>query len=411
MHLCLIFLEKNIMHLFRSLGHVLGGSLLIAGTTIGVGMLALPVATGESGFLPSISIYILCWLFMLCTGLLLLEVCLWMPRDANLITMAEKLLGTWGKNVCWVVYLFLFVTVMIAHVAGGGEILQEILGISLPPWAFAVLYVVIFSPVVYLGTSSVDRLNTILFSGVIISYLLFISFSHSYMDISLLKRAHWGKAFFALPVLFTAFTYQVIIPTLVSYLERDVKKIRLTIILGTSIPLIVYLVWEFLILGILPYDALREANRLGQNAVQPLKDITGHPLLFQIGKAFAFFTLTTSYIALALAFLDFLADGLKMKKRGLRKVFLCLLVFVPPTIISMIYPNLFLVALSYAGGYSCAILFGLLPPVMAWVGRYQKKYIEQKPLLFGGKPMLAILILFILVELFVQVFHITFKII
>ncbi len=398
------------MHLFKSLGHVLGGSLLIAGTTIGVGMLALPVATGEAGFLPSITIYLLCWLFMLCTGLLLLEVCLWMPKDANLITMADKLLGPFGRITCWIVYLFLFVTVMIAHVAGGGEVLQEILGCSLPSWAYAILYVVIFSPVVYLGTNSVDRLNAILFSGVIVSYLLFIAFSHSYTDFSLLKRADWGKSFWAIPVLFTAFTYQVIIPTLVSYMDRDVKKIRLTILLGTSIPLIVYLIWEVLILSILPESALAQANILGQNAIQPLKDITGHPRLFQIGKAFAFFTLTTSYIALALAFLDFLADGLKMKKRGIKKVFLCLLVFVPPTIIAVIYPHIFLIALSYAGGYSCAILFGLFPPIMAWIGRYRKKYIEQKPLLFGGKGMLSLLIFFIVFELCIQVFHSTLNI-
>src|SRR5271170_7839028 len=114
------------MHLFKSLGHIFGGTLLISGTMIGVGMLALPVATGDGGFIPAALIYLLCWLFMLCTGLLLLEVCTWMPKDSNLITMANRLLGPIGKNICWVVYLFLFVTVMIAHVVGGGSVVNEI---------------------------------------------------------------------------------------------------------------------------------------------------------------------------------------------------------------------------------------------------------------------------------------------
>src|SRR5271156_2977200 len=114
----------KVMHVFRSLGHVFGGSLLIAGTMVGVGMLALPVATGDGGFFPALAIYLLCWLFMVSTGLLLLEVCTWMPKDANLITMAQRLLGPWAKNVCWVVYLFLFITVMIAHVVGGGAVLS-----------------------------------------------------------------------------------------------------------------------------------------------------------------------------------------------------------------------------------------------------------------------------------------------
>ena len=392
------------MHLLKSRGSVFGGTLLIAATTIGVGMLALPIATGGGGFFPAISIYLVCWLFMLCTGLLLLEVCLWLPKDANLISMAGKLLGPIGQGVCWIVYLFLFITVMIAHVAGGGEILQSILGIE-SHYASAILYVLVFSPIVYLGTTSVNRLNTILFAGVILTYLLFIIFSHSHTDFSLLKRMDWPKAILAIPVLFTAFTYQVIIPTLTTYLERDVKKIRLTIFLGTTIPLVVYLIWETLILSIIPYEGLTQALLLGQNAVQPLQTITGNSTLYQVGKAFAFFTLTTSYIALALAFIDFLADGLKMKKKGVNKIILCLLVFVPPTLISISYPHIFLIALSYAGGYSCAILFGLFPPLMAWVGRYHRKHISERRQLFGGKPLLATLIFFVTLEILIQIFN------
>jgi tyrosine-specific transport protein len=393
------------MHLFHSLGHVFGGTLLIAGTMIGVGMLALPVSTGEGGFFPAIIIYLSCWLFMLCTGLLLLEVCTWMPKDSNLITMTQRLFGPIGKDLCWIIYLFLFVTVMIAHVVGGGAIVNEITGKTIPVWLSTILYVVIFSPVVYLGTRWVDRLNICLMLGVAISYFLFIGVSYDHVNVSFLKQANWGKAWLALPILFTAFTFQVIIPTLMTYMERNAKKVRLAIILGTTIPLIVYLVWEFLILGIVPAEGpygLIAAAKQGQNAVSPLKELVGSPIVYNIGKAFAFFTMTTSYIALALAYIDFLADGLKIAKKGLRKIALCLLVFVPPTIVALIDPHIFLTALSYAGGFSCAILFGLFPPLMVWVGRYVKKYEGQRQLR-GGKPFLALLTVFVLIELGIEI--------
>ena len=73
---------------------------------------------------------------------------------------------------------------------------------------------------------------------------------------------------------------------------------------------------------------------------------------------------------------------------------LCLAVFIPPTLIGLTYPHIFLKALGYAGGFSCAILFGLFPPLMVWVGRYVKKY-QYKPLVPGGKFTLALLICFI----------------
>jgi tyrosine-specific transport protein len=390
------------MRIIHHFGHVVGGTLLIAGTTIGVGMLALPVATGPAGFVPTLLIYLLCWLFMLCTGLLLVEVSLWMPKDTSFISMAEKMLGPWGRVIFWIVYLFLFLTVMIAHASGGGAVVNDITGWNLPNWAAVVLYSAIFAPVVYLGAHSVDRLNLVLISGVILCYLIFVSVSYSHVDSHLLQYANWGKAWIAFPILFTAFTYQVIIPTLMTYMERNVKKLRTAIILGSSIPLIIYLIWEYLILGIVPVEGpggLIEAGAQGQNAVVPLKQFIQSPIIFQIGKYFAFFALTTSFIPLGLSFFDFLADGLKWHKKGLKKIILCLAVFGIPMLIALIYPNIFLVALGYAGGISCAFLFGLMPPVMAWIGRYSKHYSAETRQLRGGKPLLIALMVFALLIL------------
>ena len=52
------------MHIMKHFGHVVGGTLLIAATTIGVGMLALPLATGGGGFFPATMIYLMTWFFM-----------------------------------------------------------------------------------------------------------------------------------------------------------------------------------------------------------------------------------------------------------------------------------------------------------------------------------------------------------
>jgi tyrosine-specific transport protein len=327
-----------------------------------------------------------------------------MPKDSNLITMAGRLLGNKGKVICWLVYLFLFEMIMIAHIVGGGSILNEIFPGQLLPWQSTLIYVLLFSPIVYLGTHTVDRINILMFSGVLLSYFSFIFISYNHVNLKFLTFHNWGKAYLALPVLLTAFTYQVIIPTLMTYMNRDVIKVRKAIIFGTSIPLIVYLVWQVMILGIIPVDGsygLSEAAKTGQNAVSPLKHFVQSSTVNNIARAFAFFTMTTSYIALSLAFLDFLADGLKVKKKGIRKIILCLAIFVPPLIVSLINPNIFLIALGYAGGISCAILFGLYPPLMAWIGRYQRGYKTEKQL-FGGKAFLAFLILFILGELSIE---------
>jgi len=382
------------MKIFHSLGHVIGGTLLIAGTTIGVGMLALPVATGPGGLLPTAIVYFACWVFMLCTGLLLVEVSLWMPKNTSFISMADRLLGPMGRIVFWLVYLFLFVTVMIAHIAGGGEVVRDFVGYEVPHLVTTIVYTVFFVPIVYLGAYSVDRLNLILISGVAICYLGFIALAAPSVQASYLSYVNWPKAWMSLPILFTAFTYQVIIPTLVNYMQRDARKIRLAVIFGSLIPLVVYLLWDVIILGIIPVEGangLLEAAKLGQNAVAPLAHVVQDGRIYMVGKYFAFFALTTSFVPLSLSFFDFLADGLKWKKDGIHKVGLCFLVFGIPLVIALKFPNIFLVALGYAGGISCALLFGFMPPLMAWVGRYKEKFPRKGYRLPGGKALLGIL--------------------
>jgi tyrosine-specific transport protein len=390
------------MHLIHRLGHIVGGTLLVSGITIGVGMLALPLSTAEGGFLPSIVIYLLSWLFMLSTGLLTLEACIWMPKDSNFLTLADRLLGTSGRFACWILYLFLFSCLMVAHVAGGGSIIDLVTGKVLPHWLNILIYVLIFSPVVYLGTLWVDRLNLLLMLGIGISYLIFVLSAVPHLQIDYLKGGNWTKAWAALPVIFTAFGYQNIVPTLMTYLGRDAKKVRLAIILGTSIPLVIYLLWEFCILGIIPKQQLVTALHKGQSAVYPLGDLLNAPFLLTIGQIFAFFALSASTNGIAIAFVDFLADGLKVQKKGIKKLALCAFVFLVPAFIAIIDPKIFIKALDLGGGFGVALLLGAMPVLMVWSGRYYQKYPRYDRQLPGGKLLLSLLMVFVLLEIISQ---------
>ena len=98
-----------------------------------------------------------------------------------------------------------------------------------------------------------------------------------------------------------------------------------------------------------------------------------------------------------------MADGLQVAKVGLKKIGLCALIYIPPIIVAMINPNIFLRALGYAGGIGCALLLGLFPILMVWSGRYRKDYPSVSRQLFGGKKMLLFLSSFVVVELIIEV--------
>lgn len=374
----------------------------MSGTSIGVGMLAMPIATAASGFIPAFFIYALCWLFMLSTGLLILEACIWMPKDSNLITLSSRLLGKWGKTACWILYLFLFSCLMIAHVASGGDVVHQLSGAALPFWLSTLCYVLVFGAVVFVGTLWVDRLNLVLILGVALSFICFLFLTAPYIHPKFLARSDWSKVGWALPVVFTAFGYQSLVPTLYNYMNRNVVKVRLAIILGTAIPFALYILWEVSILGVVPFQGkggLLEILKSGQNALSPLSGYLHNPTLLIFGQAFAFFAMTTSFLGISIAFLDFLADGLKVQKRGMHRIALCALIFGIPTLVTWINPFLFLEALRLAGGIGVALLLGALPALMVWAGRYYAGHSLRHQQLPGGKFTLSALLAFVLLTL------------
>ena len=388
-------------------GTVFGGALLVAGTTIGAGMLALPVLTSLGGFVPSLLIYCLCWVFMACTGLLFLEVSLWMKKDSNIVTMATETLGIPGKIAAWVLYLFLFYCLTLAYVVGCGDLVSQIFKESIPDFAGSLIFVAIFAPFVFAGAKVVGKLNIYLIVALAFFYLAFVVLGFRFVRSDLLSYANWPLSLQALPIAFTAFAYQGIIPSLVNYMDHDHQKVKKAILIGSFIPLVTYVIWQWLILGIVPTygpGGLKEALESGNNAVYPLKNFIQNPAIYPVGLGFAFFALLTSFLGVTLGLLDFLADGFKVEKTPINKLWICALIFIPPLVIGFTHPGLFLQALDFAGGFGSSLLFGALPIFMVWRGRYHLGY-KSAYSLPGGKLVLILLLLFVSFELCTEIYE------
>lgn len=376
-------------------GSVTGGILLVAGCCIGAGMLGLPVLSGEAGFIPSVLVFFLCWLFMLATGLLLLEVNLWFGGEVSLITMAEKTLGWFGKGVSWVVFLFLFYSLMVAYVAASGSLVSDFIGeLSgyFPHHALGgLLFSLFFGLLLYLGTGAVDKFNRILMFGLVISYCSLIAVGLFHVDVSLLERRDWTAATVVIPAVIVSFGFHNLVPSLTTYFHGEAKVLQKVIIWGSLIPLVIYLAWEWIILGIVPLADFKVALEQGEIATEALKNVAGASWILGAAEGFAFFAIVTSFLSVALSFVDFLADGLKIKKTPQGKIFLSFLVLFPPFLCALFYPAIFLIALNSAGGFGAVILFGILPALMAWRGRYSL-CLGKTPIVPGGKAVLLAII-------------------
>ncbi len=388
----------------------IGGILLVAGTTIGAGMLALPVVTGFAGFLPSVALFVCFWAYMTYTALLTLEVNLWMEnKAANMITMARTTLGPLGYVASWLIYLFLLYALTTAYLAGCGPIVvdffRSVSGITLPDNLGALPLLLVFIYLIYKGIKSVDYLNRILMICLAVAYVLMVLLSYPYIDPTLLRHMDLSKLVTGVSIVATSFGFHIIIPSLSSYLDHDVRKLKKVIVIGSLIPLGVYLIWELVVLGIVPPPLLSVGFKEGANGAQILSDLLEHSQMALTARFLAFFAIITSFLGVSLSLADFLADGFKIKKTPSGKGMICLLTFGPPIVFALSNPRAFLVALDYAGTFGVILLLGLMPSLMALCGRerFKAKSRFQAP---GGQFLLmtsiALSLMLILLEMMIK---------
>lgn len=359
---------------------LIGGILLVSGTTIGAGMLALPVSTGMAGFFPALLLMVAYWIYMTFTAFLILEANLWMKGENNLISMANLTLGKFGKAASWLIYLFLLYSLTTAYIAGAGSIIvdafEEAVGIALPNWLGAVLPLIIFGFFVYKGTRSVDYINRLLMIGLVVTYVLMMIFLSPHIDPQLLGHIDFRYLWMGVSMVATSFGFHIIIPSLVTYLNRDVVQLKKVILIGSITPLLFYISWELLALGIIPLEGaygIMEGYANGSNGVHLMTEPLGASAVAFIATFFSLFAIITSFLGVSLSLSDFLADGLSIEKTRVGRILLYLMTFAPPLVISLIDPRAFLSALEYAGAFGVVTLLGLMPALMVWSGRYVRR--------------------------------------
>ena len=388
----------------------IGGILLIVGTSIGGGMLALPMATASGGFLHSLLLFVAVWLVTVVAAFFILEVNLSLPNNTNLVSMAKRTLGPLGQVVTWVFYLLLLYALLCAYTAGGSDLVQSLLqgvGLSVSSALSSFIFLVILGSIVFNGIRVVDFTNRGLMFAKLSLYFLLVLLISPHVNTPYLKGGSYTMLFSAVFVVVTSFGYAIIIPSLRTYFHSDVKKLRWVLGVGSLVPLICYVLWDAAVQGSLPVGGPEGLEHIASSAhavskMTSLLSVTAHN--HWVGKMthlFSYVCIATSFLGVSLCLTDFLADGFQMRKQGGSRWFIMACTFVPPWLIVVLYPHAFITALSYAGLF-CVILLLLLPGLMVWYGRYKTKTITGYRF-FGGKFV-------VIIEIFISVLLIIFGI-
>ncbi|KGQ64256.1 aromatic amino acid transporter [Gallibacterium anatis] len=380
----------------------LGSALIVAGTTIGAGMLAMPITSAEMGFGYTLLLLFILWALLSYSALLFVEVYQKAERkDAGIATLAEQHFGMVGRVLATLSLVIFMYAILTVYSLGGGDLFAPFLTIfgEHASTAAIISFVVILAIAVTIGTNAVDGFTRLLFLIKLVAFalVLFLMLPKVTAENLGALPLNYFLIISASPVFFTSFGFHVVIPSINNYLDGDIRRLRIAIIGGTAIPLVAYIVWQMATHGVFEQSQFVQIIRNDptlNGLVNATYKATGSDLISGAVRTFSTLALITSFLGVSLALVDCLDDLLKRVRITANRFTLSLLTFVPTLLFALFYRD-FLAVLTYAG--QMFTFYGLVLPVgMAWMLR--RKYPDLPYRVIGGNiGLLVALVLGLLI--------------
>ncbi|WP_428618180.1 amino acid permease [Shewanella sp.] len=362
---------------------MLGSIAIVAGTAIGGGMLALPLATASLGTIPALLLLVVIWGVSIYTSLLMLEINLRAGVGLNVHAITGKTLGKIGQLIQGGSFLSLLFALTMVYLMGGSSLLEsrfEPLGIKVSHEAAVLLFTLIFGGFIAIGVSWIDKVSRVLFTAMVALFVIVVLFllpevSPTYIlresSAEIVSKGELGNLWLAaIPVVFTSFGFHVCIATIVRYLDGDAMSLRKVLMIGSSIPLLCYILWLMVTLGTVGGATVHGFEGSLPKLVSALQAIAHSDILRQCIDLFANLALITSFLGVTMSLFDYIAELTRARDNLLGRVQTWLVTFVPPLLCALYYPDGFIKVLGFAA-LPLVVMIIFLPIAMALGQRKQ----------------------------------------
>lgn len=360
---------------------IFGGACIIASVCVGAGMLGLPTSGAGAWTLWSVLAVCLTMGVMTVSGWLLLEAYKHYDYRASFSTVTKAMLGNEINIINNLAVYFVGGILLYAYTTASGGILEGLTKSFLDFGEFgsriwSVIFVLVFSFFVWHSTRLVDRISVLLIVFMALSFIFSISGLAANIDLATLfdtkgtETNYMRYAIGMLPVALTSFGYHHSVATMRAYYGEE-RKAKLAILGGTAISLTLYLLWIFSIFGNLPRDQFAPVIAGDGNLdilLNALGGVIESGTVKQAINAFSIAAILSSFIGVGLGVFDYLADFFKFDndKAGRSKSWA--VTFLPPLVLSLLFPLGFLKAIGYAGAVA-TIWTCMIPALLAYKSR------------------------------------------
>ena len=349
-------------------------AFLITGNLVGAGILGLPVNTGIDGFFPSLLAMLVFGGAMFFTAVILgREASATKQETFNYPSLYQRYLGAGGKWVAILANMLILYGLLTAYLTGGTSIVVNLFNIK-SAWGGPLILLGIFillTGLAVMGISVIRKYNTLLMVLLWASFAVIVILAERYVKPVRLTTADWGFLPVAIPIIVTSFHFHNIIPNVCGSLRWDMSTIWKAMLVGMIVGYVMNAIWIEVGVGSLPRsggsDSLVYAFQHNIPATVPMAKTIHSKLFTTLSMLFALLAIATSYIANGLGLMGFNQDLMRNFFRRSSHIGVIILTFVPPLVISYLFPNIFLKAINLVGGVGIVILFGILPSIIAFI--------------------------------------------
>lgn len=268
-------------------------SSVIIGTVIGAGILGLPFAFAQSGFLTGLLVLILVGSCILTLSVFFGEITLRTTTNHQLTGYTELYLGKSAKHIQALLLLFGMFSALLAYMIGLGQIISTLLGGSATLWSlisYAVLAVFVI-----LGLGIIKRIEFVI--SFVFLGLLFIlaAIATPHIDTSAWQGFEWRNFFIPYGAILFACSGIVSIPEakMVLHAQKGERFLLSTILIGNIFPILLYAGFSAIVLAV-------TGAHTTEIATIGLSNIVG-PTALAIGSLFAIAAMSSSFMTLGTA--------------------------------------------------------------------------------------------------------------
>lgn len=377
---------------------LVGGSCIIASVCVGAGMLGLPSASAGAWTVWSILAILLTMVVMTISGWMLLEAFKEYDLKVSFNTVTKELLGKKVNFINNLTVYFVGGILLYAYITSSGLIIQNLLDIDSK--SASVIFVAVFSAFVWHSTRAVDRISVLLILFMILSFVFGVSGLAANIDTSILldtisqESQYAPYAMAILPVALTSFGYHHSVASMRAYYGEE-NKAKNAILGGTVIASVLYLIWLTSIFGNLPRVDFGPVIEQGGNVdvlLSSLGSVIESEKVSQAINSFSMAAILSSFIGVGLGVFDFLADLFKFEDNRAGRAKTWAVTFVPPLVLSVLFPFGFVSAIGYAGA-AATVWTCIIPALLVRKARKTSGTKDgfRAP---GGQPMLMGVIFF-----------------